>query len=185
VELFLWKFLDPGVNPPLLRKKRIIEEYANSYNINVLVETGTYYGDMVDALKNQFDRIYSIELDSRLYTVARWRFDSKHHHINLLNGDSGRLLEHTALGLEEPCIYWLDAHYSGGVTARGDTDTPIIGELGQLSKSPHRNIILIDDARQFGIIQSYPTISELFAYVSKNFKNATVTMEQDIVRIIT
>ena len=53
--------------------------------------------------------------------------------------------------LEEPTLFWLDGHYSGGVTARGSKETPILDEVDKiLSTKESRHVLIVDDARCFG-----------------------------------
>ena len=47
--------------------------------MKILVETGTYRGDMLDAMKDSFDTLYSIELSKELYDLARSRFKNVRH----------------------------------------------------------------------------------------------------------
>lgn len=61
--------------PDYATKRRIILNIANKYNCNnVLIETGTYLGDTVEALRNYFKNIISIELSHELALRAQKRF---------------------------------------------------------------------------------------------------------------
>ena len=51
-----------------------IQEYQDKYQYKILVETGTYLGDMVEAQKKRFRKIYSIELGIDLFDKATKRF---------------------------------------------------------------------------------------------------------------
>ena len=44
-------------------KRAVIRDYAHSFRIRVLVETGTFTGETVLRLASEFDTIYTIELD--------------------------------------------------------------------------------------------------------------------------
>lgn len=66
LELYLWTRRKKLPPTPQLIKHQIIKETANQYVIKTLVETGTYLGNMINANKNNFERIYSIELDTCL-----------------------------------------------------------------------------------------------------------------------
>lgn len=57
-----WERSEGLLVPSPVAKQRTLRSYARSYELNVLVETGTYYGDTVEAMKDVFERIYSIEL---------------------------------------------------------------------------------------------------------------------------
>jgi len=182
IQYFKWEFSNTNGPTPFLYKKQLIEYYAKRNNIKILVETGTFYGDMIDATKNKFAEIYSIELGLDLYNKALWRF-SKNLKIHLINGDSALELKKLIPKLSEPAIFWLDAHYSGGVTAGNPEMPPIIEELTAIAKSNFDNIILINDARRFGVLNSYPNIEKIIKFVSKNIKGAKTSVSNDIIRI--
>ena len=95
------------------------------------METGTYYGDMIAAMMPQFDAIYSIELSDELYDRARRRFRGSDK-VTLIHGDSAVELAAIVRGLDRPALFWLDGHYSGGETAKGATETPVLAELEQI-----------------------------------------------------
>lgn len=60
--------------PPHVVKQVIINDERDKSNIDILVETGTYLGDMVEAQKKNFKKIYSIELSDQLFLKASERF---------------------------------------------------------------------------------------------------------------
>jgi hypothetical protein len=128
-------------------KQKIVSSYARQFSIRNLVETGTYLGDMVYANRNVFDRIFSIELDKSLYERALHRF-SRFAHITILHGDSSVVLPELLDTIRAPCLFWLDAHYSAGITSKAGAETPIIEELQLiLKRGVVEDVILIDDAR--------------------------------------
>src|SRR5689334_15556392 len=147
--------------PPQIAKQRIVQEYARRFGLRIFVETGTYLGDMVNAVKKDFDQIYSIELSTELCRNAKQRFNNQTH-ISILQGDSGKVLKGVLDQIRKPCLFWLDGHYSEGITAKGDLETPVIDELTCIANHPmaHRHTILIDDARCFTGKGDYPTIKE-------------------------
>jgi len=61
-------------------KQKIVKKYARQFNLDILIETGTYFGDMISATSRFFKEIYSIELDDLLYKMAKKKF-SKFPHI--------------------------------------------------------------------------------------------------------
>lgn len=169
---------------PYLVKQATLKHYANQYRLHILVETGTYYGDMIDAMKDQFDQIYSIELGQRFYEKAKQRFKSVSH-VELILGDSGKELRKVLRKIgAEPALFWLDGHYLPG-SARGDQDTPIYEELDQIFDAPNsRHVIIIDDARCFGSDPAYPTMTALEAYILAKRSNVCITVQDDMIRII-
>ena len=156
-------------------KKQVVSSYCSA--IRVLIETGTYYGEMVEAQMGNFDRIISIELSERLYTKAIDKFKDVKN-VVILKGDSGKLLPSIVRTLHEPAIFWLDGHYSGGVTVKGEKETPIREELACILNHHLKHVILIDDARCFGQ-GDYPTLEE----IQEMAENYHYYLENDIIRL--
>ena len=168
--------------PPHLVKQRIVEQYGRDYNVRILIETGTYQGDMVHGCRKRFERIVSIELDSRLYRDACRRFASDRH-VEIHQGDSAKLLAKVIEGISEPCLFWLDGHYSAGITAKGDLNTPILGELSAICEHPvDGHVILIDDARCFTGNEDYPTVDEIRDFVASRKSDYEFALDLDIIR---
>ena len=168
----------------LTAKQLIIKKYAEKYELHILVETGTLYGDTIDAMKDLFDQIYSIELDDVLYNDARKRF-APFTHIEIIHGDSGEELCALLERIDSPVLFWLDGHYSGGDTARGKTDTPILAELSCIfSAADLGHVILIDDAYCFGAYFAYPNITELTAFIKSKRTNTDIVVENNIIQVI-
>ena len=115
-------------------KAAIINEYAQKYNCYNLIETGTYLGDTIEAMKHNFKRLYSIELSQKLYKKACKRFENDIH-IKLYQGDSKDVLPVILEEINEKTLFWLDGHYSAGITAKADKDTPILEELEAIYNS--------------------------------------------------
>jgi len=156
-----------------------VTELYELLKINVLVETGTYLGDMVWAQKDYFQKIYSIELSEELFHKAKKRF-SNNNNVELIQGDSSEKINEIVSKITEPVLFWLDGHYSGGITAKGKTICPIYGELAHVFNSPYSHVILIDDARLFTGKDDYPTQHDLGNFVSAN-SAYKMKVENDII----
>lgn len=169
--------------PPHVVKEELIRDYAKKFKTNILIETGTYLGDMVQAMRKSFARIISFELDEALAKQAQKRFAGEAH-IEIVQGDSGRLLGDQLSDIAEPCLFWLDGHYSGGITAKGSLETPIKNELQHILSHPVAgHVILIDDARCFTGENDYPTLQELQNFVNERKRGWQFSMEHDVIRI--
>lgn len=168
---------------PHLIKQKIVKDYKEKYKVQILVETGTYLGTMVNATKNDFKKIYSIELDKKLYNHARNKFKN-YAHIKIMPGDSAKVLPQLLKQIRRPTLFWLDAHFSKGITAKGNKETPIMEELNSIFKHKIKtHIILIDDAQVFSGKNGYPSEKFLKKYVTKKKKNLLYTVKNNIVRI--
>ena len=177
-----WESEGSVLPPPHAVKQKVISDYQKKYNVKNLVETGTLHGEMIEAQKRDFEKVYSIELDTTLYNEARNRFKYDRH-VHLVNGDSGAKIFEIIHDFNEQTIFWLDGHYSGSYTAKGAEECPILGEIdGVFSGKLKNHILLIDDARCFVGENSYPTIEELNAYVLKYNSHYKMTIDCDIIR---
>ena len=183
-ELDEWRRNGGPASPPHHYKQQVLRTFARKYGLRTFVETGTFNGDMVEAMRGVFDRIYTIELGKDLYERAKKRFEHDPT-IEVIHGDSGIELATLADRLTGPALFWLDAHYSAGVTARSDKDTPIYEELSHiLDGRCSGHVIVIDDARLFGVDAAYPSIEELTRFVRSKRPGCAVTVEDDSIRIV-
>lgn len=169
--------------PPHLIKQKALLTCARQFNLNVLVETGTFRGDMVEAMRNTFERIYSIELSQQFFEDARRRFKSAAH-IELIRGDSGQELGRLLPKIHQPALFWLDGHYSAGQTARGEKITPIFEEMEHiLGSAEKRHVVVVDDARCFGHHPGYPTLDELRQFILLRDPTREISIQDDSIRI--
>ena len=178
-----WNLSGRPVPPPQLYKQQVITRYASRHRINVFIESGTYKGDTTYYCRNLFTKIYSIELDSSLFERATQRFE-KYPYIKIVNGDSGEKIEEILKNVAEPCLFWLDGHYSEGITAKGDLNTPVLKELTHIFNHQCKShVILIDDARCFIGKDDYPSIPELKNFIFSLNPDVEFYVEDDIIRI--
>ncbi len=166
------------------KKQDVLLGLQRKFLIGTLIETGTYLGDMVYAMRDHFKKIYSIELSNDLYRSAVKRF-RKDINISILNGNSGELLISILSNIDEPCLFWLDAHYSAGVTTKGRFDTPIAGELDIiLGHKVKKHVIAIDDASSFTGENGYPTIEAINELILTRSNNYRVEIVDNIIIIL-
>lgn len=183
-ELKEWERTGRPAPSPHIVKQRTLRAISREFDLRILVETGTFHGEMVEALKDDFEYICSIELSSRLFQRARRRFE-RDTKVELIHGDSGVELKKVVTGLAQPTLFWLDAHYSAGVTGRGEKDTPVVEELGTILQAQGvEHVILIDDARCFGADPSYPSFSELLEFIKTKRPDYCVQVVDDIIRVL-
>jgi hypothetical protein len=179
-KVFHW----PPTAPPYEFKASFVARKGREFGLNVLVETGTFKGEMLERQLNNFRRLISIELDEELYQGARRRFEA-HPQVQLLQGDSGVKLAEAVKDLQEPALFWLDAHYSFGITAGREKDAPIFKELSCLTgRQQHRDVILIDDARLFGFDFGYPGMRKVRKFVEHHWPDYQFKVESDIICIL-
>lgn len=175
---------------PAEERRQIIRDYGQKYNLSVLIESGTNNGDTPWELKDDFEKIYTIELDSKLYKAAKIRFRDIDN-ITCIYGDSGELLKSLLEGIGQSTLLWLDGHCSGPGTAHGALSTPIRKEVLTVVDDLHPHIALIDDARIFDGEPEHHLYPHYADYPSlrwiKDLASVTkyeYTLANDIVRLV-
>jgi hypothetical protein len=135
------------------------------------VETGTFMADMTVFLAEHSQKVISVEPEPEFFSKAQQKCKS-FDNIKIINGLSEKVLPEILPSLNGAVNFWLDGHYSGGVTFKGPIDTPIIEELWCIEKSIKnisRLAVLIDDMRCFNSgFPGYPEKSYLVVWAEKN-----------------
>lgn len=166
-----------------LGKRNVVEQYMRNSVLKIFIETGTYKGDMIYGALPYFNEIYSIELNKNLCSRARKKFLG-YRNVHVLQGQSGEVLPKLLNDIDEPCLFWLDAHWSGGSTAKGDIETPIMQEMRCILEHSRANehVILIDDARCFTGENDYPTLDGLKSFIRNLYPDWIFEVVDDIIR---
>jgi hypothetical protein len=92
------------------------------------VETGTYLGDTTSILSTVAKMVYSIEPEPTLFSKAEQRF-SNTSNVKIIKGLSEEVFPKLLPTISGNVCFWLDGHYSEGITFKGPQDTPIMDEL--------------------------------------------------------
>lgn len=167
--------------PPQTIKLAVIRDSIPSPRPRVFVETGTYYGDTVEAVRQFYDSVYSIEVDAELHRRACERF-ANHSNVHIVLGDCAAKLPEILASLKEPAVFWLDGHYSGGITGKGEVEDPILISLHQIAANPVRgHVIFVDDARTFDGREGRPDISDVFNCIKKIDSRYIIRVQCDII----
>ena len=180
-DYWYWKLRGEPVRSPHLLKQRTVREYAQKYDLHTLVETGTYYGEMVAAMKDRFSRIYSVEYDHQFALRAIKKF-SRYSHIRILEGDSQQVIPELLQSLSAPALFWLDAGYYGWAGLQGNKQR-LTTELEAILRHPVQHVILMDDARGLNGQNGAPTVAELKQRIESEFPGRFVEVRYDILRI--
>ncbi|MGH9716105.1 MAG: hypothetical protein ACRD4R_05160 [Candidatus Acidiferrales bacterium] len=181
-DYWYWKLRGEPVRSPHLLKQQAVREYASRYRLRTLIETGTYYGEMIAAVKSVFDRVYSIEFDPELAQRATRRFASDSR-VRILEGDSQKVLPKLLKSLSEAALFWLDAGYWGWSDLARDPERLSVEVEAALSHPVKAHVVLMDDARMLDGRNGAPTFDELSARIAARFPGRRVELLQDIIRI--
>jgi hypothetical protein len=101
-------------SPPFV-KQRVVRR--NGLPNATWVETGTYLGDTTSVLSRIGSMVYSIEPEPSLFANARKRFAGVRN-VEIINGLSEDVLPALLPQLRDDVCFWLDGHYSAGLTSR-------------------------------------------------------------------
>ena len=137
------------------------------------IETGTGLGDGIDrALSIAIPSIQSIELDLEFYRLAYDKFRNNLS-VRLYYGSSPDVLSHIIVP-QPNTVFWLDAHWSGGMWGKAVDEKygqcPLLAELKTILsfKWDVLPLILVDDAGFFvnGAVgnyhvEDYPTLEQI------------------------
>ena len=157
-----------GPDNHFYKRNRIFKiQRTNKYD--VMLETGTFYGQMVSANVGYFSKIISIEIYKPLF-VANNNYYSNYKNVDIIYGDSAQMLsEIMPVLLEKSVLFWLDGHYSGHGTGMGALSSPILDEIGIILKyCPTKFCIIIDDLRLFNNTDGYPFKDDIFHIFNTN-----------------
>ena len=122
-----------------------LTKFPNKY----FIETGTYLGEGIEKalVSKSFKEIYSIEIDRLRHISVKEQY-TYYDNITVIRGDSSRVLPALLKQINEPCTFWLDAHYMGDDGEYGKKWCPLVEELKAIKNHHIKNhTILIDDYR--------------------------------------
>lgn len=138
------------------------------------VETGTYLGHTTELLARNSTQVYSIEPEPTLFLNAKKHF-SAFSNVEVINGLSEEIFPILLPRISGDVNFWLDGHFSGGITFKGKKDTPVIDELNSINENLdhfNRVCVLIDDIRycdpQSPDHSDYPTIDFLVDWARRS-----------------
>ncbi len=181
-DYWYWRLRGRPARSPHLLKQRTVLEYARRFDLHILVETGTYYGEMVSAVKGHFDYVYSIESDAQLAQRAVRKF-ARDANVWILEGDSRQLLPETLKPVAQPALFWLDAGYYGWAGLEGDKER-LSEEIEAILRHPvEGHVILVDDARWLDGRSGPLTIDGLKSRIASAYPRRRVEVLYDILRI--
>jgi hypothetical protein len=155
---------------------------ADLFEIDILVETGTFQGETVQATKGRFKHVYSIEIFEPLAIAATKRF-SRDKNVSIILGDSAKVLPTLIASIQEPILFWLDGHFSGPGTG-GKNESPILAEVASVfERTNPYDVLVIDDVRLFGVEAGYPSLNQMMDFVGP-LTNAKSIIVNDTIIII-
>ncbi len=163
---------------------KLASDLRNLLGLRRAVETGTFRGGTARSLATVFDDVVTIELSPELHRAAE---------LALRDASRVRALQgHSALRLAEltdpaaPTLYYLDGHWSGGVTGGVEDECPVLAELAAMGDGCSDDCIIVDDARLFTSAppaphraEQWPTLMEVIDAIRERHPSHLVTLLND------
>lgn len=148
------------------------------------VETGTFMGDTTSVLSRVAKMVYSIEPEPTLFSEAERRFTNERN-VKMIMGLSEDVFPRLLPTISGDICFWLDGHYSAGITFKGPQDTPIMDELSAIGENiaqMSKVVVMVDDIRCFDPknpeFSAYPAVDVLIDWARKH--NLNWHIEHDI-----
>lgn len=167
--------------PPSVKRATIRRHAVQG---GTFVETGTFFGDTSAFARSFSTRVVTIEPSTELFQAATRRFAGSKIPVEVVNAPSEEALPLLLPKLSGDVTFWLDGHYSGGITFEGKHHSPLeyelecigphVGRLGNLA-------ILIDDIHACGTNPAYPAIETVLGWAARH--GMTWRLEHDILTI--
>ena len=136
---------------------KISNNISQSYGeYNTVIESGPLGGETIINLQPYFKSLYTIELSEHYFNYFN-QVKIENEYTNVINyfGDTAQVLPEILKNLtsENKVIFWLDGHYSGGITARGESDCPIFKELEAIFTTKEKYVIITSKNRYKVILE--------------------------------
>lgn len=162
-------------------KRHYLADLARQHGMRTFIETGTYLGKTAALLAEVCDRVVTVEINPELHARAAEKFNGQPH-VRTLLGDSGEVMPKILDDLADPALFWLDGHYSGGITGGGGAP-PILAELEAIFEHDVKDhIIVVDDGRLFRGRGGYPRLGTLARFVTSH-SDCKIALHSDLIRI--
>jgi len=127
----------------------LLTQLRDQFRLRYFVETGTCSGRTTQLAALAFERVWTVE-------YCRWSFSEqvqarlgRHPNVEIGIGDSRLFLHDLFSQLDQPTLFFLDAHWSGQDDQRPPVECPLIDELAMLQLEG-RHVVIVDDWALFG-----------------------------------
>jgi|TARA_B100002019_G_scaffold293350_1_gene320334 hypothetical protein len=162
----------------------IVSEYVDDPNeFKIFVETGTAYGQTLQQIQPYFEKIFTVEISQKLW---EWlhpqirQFENVEHVLGDSLVEIPKFLK--TLDENDKVFFWLDAHWSQGLSDKNHLDVPLIEECVIIDEQYKSDtaIVAIDDVRMFETNINEDWSSITIDAVKSSFKNFDILVSKEI-----
>lgn len=169
-ELAKWsnKYLFSFPIPPSVKESTLLRHGIKD---SIWIETGTFMGRTTAFLASKFPLVHTIEPSNYCLKIARINLNN-FKNIIFHEGTSEECLQVILNDINKDVCFWLDGHFSGGISFEAETFTPIKNELATIErnlKNFKSVVICIDDISSSLIDKEhYPPLEFYVEWASRN-----------------
>lgn len=172
--------------PPEMYKRKFIKKILARYKFDNAIETGAYLGQTTKVISKSV-AVTTIEIDPNLNVYLKSKF--RKSPVSVLHGDSAKLFQSLIKEKDYSTFFYLDSHFSGGITSQGQSVTTLKDEILGLRdfKGLNKSLILIDDVISLNGINDYPErefivnfASDHNLYLSTILPNSIILFGRDL-----
>jgi hypothetical protein len=157
--------------PKYINKSLLAAMIGLKNNKKIFIETGTYIGQSTYNIQNLFSKLYTCEASKDLYKAAKNLFLlTKSKNIKIYLNDSRNFLKSLKKTIANNSVFFLDAHYSTGITSKEYGRCPLLDELQIIIKKTSKPIVVVDDIRTMNGKNGYPNLNEILNILPNNAK---------------
>lgn len=159
-------------------KRFFLQEIIKKHNLDYFVETWTFYWETTQYISRFVNKVVTIEIYQPLYERAKKKFHNNRK-IDIIYADSSDALKN--IKFKKDVLFFLDWHYSGDWTWKGQKECPLFEELESIKSLWIQNqVIVIDDFRLFWVDSNYPTMTEIESKLKSINKKYTIQVIHDM-----
>jgi hypothetical protein len=142
----------------------------------IFFETGTFNGETVTtAMEAGFEDIFSVDISEEKYAKNVIKFRNWPH-VHLFLGDSVEALRTVLRLIDDPVVFWLDAH---PMPKTGPAFTPLLNELQAIADWGKPCTILADDMRLVGTEYWTIKMDKVISSIQKINQHFTIVREDN------
>ena len=170
------------LNQPLyVHKSFFAASLGLSQGKKFFVETGTYTGQSLNLISGLFEQLYTAEASPELFRASQALFKGLNRtNISGELCDSRVLLQKITPDVANQSVFFLDAHYSQGLTSDEYGSCPVIDEIRIILDKAPNALIVVDDIRTMSGKGGYPTLVQILSSLPSTLKTS-VTFDQLVI----
>jgi len=168
----------------LNKYSEIISEHIDDPNqFKIFIETGTAYGQTLQEVQPYFEKIFTVEISEKLWEWLQPQIQ-QFENVDHVLGDSlieiPKFLD--SLTEEDKVFFWLDAHWSQGLSGKNHLDVPLIEECVIIDEQYKADVglVVIDDVRMFETNTNEDWSSINIDTIKESFNNFEILVSEEI-----